>query len=686
MILPGRKEWIFSVKAFIGAMSAVYIAFQIDLSRPVWAMLTAYIVAQPLAGMVQSKAVYRAIGTVIGSALAIVVVTEFINAPELMTLILALWVALCVYVTVLEKSPRSYMLMLSGYTVVIIASQSVTTPDLIFDTALSRCEEILLGIGCAILANNLIFPQRVGPVLLARLDSWLQDAVKLTRGVLNGMGDKAEADRDFARLTSDAIALDALRFHAVYDTPKLRAAENVIIALRHRMQNLLPLLVGVQDRGITLRLRSPAVYDQAAPLLRRTAAWLDDPKGTPSSAADIQLDLAAAMPSDLDIRKSWDQLLLRTILQRLSDIISAWGECYGLRRNIDSISRDQPPVSGPARIAVHRDHLVAALSGMAAAVSVGLTGLFWMFTGWPHGSVAMMMSAVGASIFSAQDDPGPVVVRFLYLSIPAAMIAGVYEVAIFPAFSDFPMLVLVLAPTYLILGAFLAIPAYAPSMMPLLLGATGILSISNTLPIDFENFVNGAVAQVFGLGISAIVLMLMRRLGTDWAAARLMGAVRRDLVRIAAGDPTLRQAEFESRMTDRLAELVPRLAGSEAKRHQVMTDAQAGYRLGLNMLALQQIRPDLPGTVGPAVTELLRALQRYFSIVIPDQAKINDLVGQHDLVMRLIAQADVSATTTQALIILGGMRHSLLIHNSLNESVTKAVSQFVDPLVEGQPA
>ena len=47
-------------------MLAYWIALRIGLTRPYWAVTTSYIVAQPLAGAVLSKAVFRLIGTVLG--------------------------------------------------------------------------------------------------------------------------------------------------------------------------------------------------------------------------------------------------------------------------------------------------------------------------------------------------------------------------------------------------------------------------------------------------------------------------------------------------------------------------------------------------------------------------------------------------------------------------------------------
>jgi uncharacterized membrane protein YccC len=48
-----------SVKTFVAAMLALYIAFRLNLSQPNWSVTTVYVVSQPFAGMVLAKSLYR---------------------------------------------------------------------------------------------------------------------------------------------------------------------------------------------------------------------------------------------------------------------------------------------------------------------------------------------------------------------------------------------------------------------------------------------------------------------------------------------------------------------------------------------------------------------------------------------------------------------------------------------------
>jgi uncharacterized membrane protein YccC len=150
---------IFSVNCYIATILTMFIAFSLDLKSPGWAMTTVYLTSQPLSGVLRAKAVYRTIGTFIGGAAMVAIVPNLVNAPELTTLAIVLWVALCVFVSLLDRTPRSYMFVLSGYTAALIGFPSVLEPGTVFDTAVSRVEEITLGVVCAAIVHSLIFPK-----------------------------------------------------------------------------------------------------------------------------------------------------------------------------------------------------------------------------------------------------------------------------------------------------------------------------------------------------------------------------------------------------------------------------------------------------------------------------------------------------------------------------------------------
>jgi uncharacterized membrane protein YccC len=148
-------------------MLAVYIASQLDLQRPHWAMLTVYLTSQPFVGALRSKALFRIIGTVLSASVAVILVPAFVDEPLLLSVAVVGWAGLCLYVSLLDRTPRSYAFMLAGYTAMTIAFSSVATPDAVFTTALARIEEIALGIACATIVHGVLFSRDIFPLVTA---------------------------------------------------------------------------------------------------------------------------------------------------------------------------------------------------------------------------------------------------------------------------------------------------------------------------------------------------------------------------------------------------------------------------------------------------------------------------------------------------------------------------------------
>ncbi|MFC7607533.1 FUSC family protein [Teichococcus aestuarii] len=164
---PARADWLYSARSFAAAALALLVAFGLDLPRPYWAMATVYIVAQPFAGALRAKALWRLVGTLCGGAFSILVLPNLAGAPPLLLLALALWIGACLAASFYDPTPRAYAFMLSGYTAALICFPIVEQPQAVFDTAVSRMLEIGLGILCAWLMHGVLFPRRGVPRLLA---------------------------------------------------------------------------------------------------------------------------------------------------------------------------------------------------------------------------------------------------------------------------------------------------------------------------------------------------------------------------------------------------------------------------------------------------------------------------------------------------------------------------------------
>src|SRR6516165_10964131 len=190
-MLPSGRDWIFSAKTFVAAMLALWIALRMGLDRPYWAMATTYIVAQPLTGAMRSKAAYRFYGTILGAIATLVLIPNLADAPVLLIAALSLWIGGCIYFAVLDRTPRSYVFLLAGYSVALIGFPLVDAPGTVWDVVLARVEEITVGIVCTTVIGTIVFPMPLGPALTARLDGWIRNAADWTVGVLSGAPESA---------------------------------------------------------------------------------------------------------------------------------------------------------------------------------------------------------------------------------------------------------------------------------------------------------------------------------------------------------------------------------------------------------------------------------------------------------------------------------------------------------------
>ncbi|OYU35684.1 FUSC family protein [Novosphingobium sp. PASSN1] len=190
---------------------------------------------------------YRVVGTIVGAAVSVALVPRLVAWPELLCAELSLWLGGCLAISLLDGSPRSYVLMLPGYTATLIAFPAVDRPEAIFDIAAARVTEIVLGIACGALLHSVLWLRSVAEALLPRLRGWLADARKWHDDIM-AQEQPGLVERDRHQLAADAIECTLLATHVPFDTSHWREATGTLQALLRRMLLVLPVLSGLADR------------------------------------------------------------------------------------------------------------------------------------------------------------------------------------------------------------------------------------------------------------------------------------------------------------------------------------------------------------------------------------------------------------------------------------------------------
>lgn len=609
MSLPSWRDWLFSGKAFLASMLALYIALAFDLPRPYWAMAAVYVVANPLAGATSSKGLYRALGTLIGAAAAVFFVPLFVNAPEMLSLVVALWTGCLLYISMLDRTPRSYVFMLAGYSLPLIALPEVNTPGAIFDVALARSEEIIIGITCASVVGAVVFPTSVGTALSARISTWLDDAAGWAGEILRGEGALPATPLRRQKLAADIGGLDLIISQLSYDAAT-RDATRHARELRGRLLMLLPLLSSLADRLHALQDAEGRLPPDLSALLVRAAEWLTQDRGDAPDRTDALIaEIAALRPQG---PADWQELILASALDRLREIVELWSDCLGLRAAIEKGGHAGAwhPRFRHRRVvarARHYDYGLLLFSAGSCVLATLVISAFWIASGWANGASAAMMCAIACSFFAAMDRPAPFIRMMTFWSAASLVVSGIYLFGILPFVHDFEMLVLVFAPPFLLLGLLIPRPQYNMLAMLLAVNTASFVALQNRYGADFTVFANEGLAAVTGLGFALAWTILTRPFGAELAARRLVRAGWADLAETAEGAHRQDQARLAGRMLDRLGQLVPRLATIE-DRELAKVDGFADVRVGFNILELQKVRRRLDPAGRAAVETVLEGV------------------------------------------------------------------------------
>jgi uncharacterized membrane protein YccC len=653
------REIIFTLKTFAGAMLAMFISFLLDLEKPSWAILTAYIVAQPFAGMVQSKALYRVAGTLAGGVVAVAALGNLSSSSTILALVLALWLGICVYFAVLDRTARSYAFMLAGYTASIIVFPAVDTPAAIFDIAVSRCEEIIIGIICAVVANQVIFPQSAGAALQHRIDSWMGDARQWIVNVLQqkSQGEAALAEQN--NLITQSLLVNTLQEHAAYDTPILRSLKAWIYDLQRRVHSVMGVLNSIEDRLSILRRERPDLLTGKSSLLQRVVDYIaSDPQPDPTVRDQLFADIEHASSTDPQVLQDSHLLLLTTVIDRLKDLMRFWDECRFLHR---MIAERRPAPRPPSPLAVHRDHLMALLAAMAAAIAILVCNAFWVYSAWPSGAGAVIMAGVLCSLFAAADNSAELTVKFFNGTVIGTVIAVVFVLFLLPPINGMVPLMAVLSLFYLPCGVMLASTRQAPAALPIILAFTTTVVIQNNYTMPFDSFLNNGIANILGIAAAAIVLRLFRSIGSDWIIRRLIDATRRDLARVAVADRGFERPSFESRMFDRLNGLLMRRRPG-LEQQDIIRGSLAALRVGLNLFLFQTVEGNLSLTARRSARLARADLARLFHRGQSSFQQLEQVAALLQATVNDIAIDPLTAETKQAVLALGGIRLLLLGH------------------------
>src|SRR5262249_35325410 len=346
------------------------------------------------------------------------------------------------------------------------------------------------------------------------------------------------------RIAADITELYTLGTSLRFDTSPRRPVMGSLRAFDRRVVELLPVVGAIEDRLAVLR-GIGSLDAKLSRLLTDVYDWLElEVPGDSRRTAELRAACAAAAPS-VGPQSRWADLVTVNITVQLDELIQSWQACLDFAAYLAEPAqtpsadiRAAAAQSGPNPMPTAPGF--ALLSALAAAVAMSICAFFWIATAWPEGASAIAFAAVASTLFASLDDPTPTIrtiVALLALCIPVVI---VYQFFVLPAIDGFVLLCAVLGFVLIPAAIMMAIPAYAPIGLALAFGFTVELSLQPTYTADFATILNSNSAFVLGGVAALVVTRLMRVIGTEASARRIIRATYRDLADLAEGAPVTR--------------------------------------------------------------------------------------------------------------------------------------------------
>lgn len=644
-LAEARGDWMTGLKRFVRSNSfryalalwlatvfALLAAFIIQLEPAQWAGITVWIMFIQVPRLNYSKIIWWSFGTIVGALMAVILTVFFNQAPEVLVLFLALWLAVCSATSTLVTSFRAYGWVLAGYTCAIVAMSAVDHPDEIFRLAVTRVSAIFIGMTSAIIFMTILLPtHRHWRDTLYQLRKHLEATVQqAARALEAGPGRIPQftwrhlVDR-ISTLEHTLDLTTAESADARVRTPQARSLVATLFDLLAKAQAIevhLSRPGAVQPVSETARLLAESRNLLLAFSSNLSVTPEEEQIKTPLKKIKALRERVSATQASLTrvIAGNETSALItnRFLLDRLDEVLSEFALAM----------QDWAGLSGEwtarreTRLSVHTDYVTALIYGTRMFLAVTLAGVFWWLSEWPSGPTLVLFTAVVCSLLSLLDQAPRLGFPFLKSAVFCAIMAYVETFWLLPAGEGFFVLALML-------GLFLLPAAYAYRHPRLVGGAVvsmlifyGLSTPSNPMSYDIVAFLNNGIALLCATAWGFYIFHAVASLGPAARQFWLLRAMRWELAHPEKSGSILSEQAWTSRTFDRLRLL--HRAGAETPGGNDLLEAEnemlVGLQLGLRQKRLnahlqdQSLAPEIRAAVVGTLHEF-REISRHANVL-----------------------------------------------------------------------
>ena len=620
-------RWIFVFKSILAALLALWLSMRFQLEQPRLAMITVFIVMRPQTGMVLTKSLYRIGGTIAGIMVSFLLVSLFAQEHVLFLLGLALWVGICTAGAAFFRDFKAYGFVLAGYSAALAGLMAAPQPNAFFSLTVTRLSEVTLGILCAGIVNDIIFPRRLSDQITANVQNRYGEFMTFVRKSLSGTASRKELEALQLKLVGNVLALESIRSAAILEDPEVRsrdlklrklnsefmAASTTFYSFHQTLQRLtkndtpageaLTELYNSLGQTLAAAEGAPRSADAARNAARRIAAF----------RAILSRKVAAVKKDAPTLSDSQNAVDFETAIELLHRFLH---ELHAYTRSYATLPEKEegPKPPDDIRFATHTDPVTALLAGVKAFVSVLLVSMFWVFSAWPYGASALSFVAVTSALFGSAPDQYRSVRHMTMGHGSGYVVAVLFACFVMPLLDGFTLFAAALVPFLMIGSYIITYPRWIAIGTGYVVFFCAMLNPTNPMVFNPMGIINEGSAALLGTAIAGLVFTLVPATGA-WYKRRMAGQIRRQVVMACIDPITGLVNRFESGTYDLLHKLgaTKHLADDNNQRlvAWIFTVREIGR-------AVIHVREDaamipMPHQLSDKVQESIRSTARLFS-------------------------------------------------------------------------
>ena len=640
-VKDNREPWLFVFKAMLSLYLATGLAMLLELPSPMTSMLTVVVVMNSQSGMVMAKSFYRILGTVMGTVASVTLVAMFAQQPQILITAIALWSGMCAAGALMFKGFRGYTFVLGGYTVAMITLPVLNNPHAIFDVAIHRFFEVVLGLGVTTLVFDGLFPRQLRGEVKKQVEANIGNLLAELRHTLSEGQHSKHALAIYRDTTTDAVNFEDLLANAKFEGPWLSSVSR---PLRLSNYYYLEAITHLQTLQRLKQRLTDSAPDCIATISKLTGPLLGilESEGDKAQMLDRlhryseQLQTSSGKVPDTN-KKASNELATAVIL--IEKITKSLTLC--LRAFLVASKRRHSDIAGLAKVKFSGvfDPAIAWLTFFRTFLVTEVVGLLWVNSHWQAGAIAVFIVVALSMMLAPLPNP-MAAVKMAAVGHSIGPFLALSCFVMLPTFTTYPMFVIGTAPYVLGMFYIATLPGGIGLAIPLLMGFLVALNIGPVVSLDYTRFFNEMLAAILGVITACSGFLLMPKVTGSKAQYQRYLNMLWESVRMAGlhSERGLAQ-KVRSRNSEITVQMSQHFAAKPEELERFLAAALMVNELCYTVIALREDlkHPALPTQEKAEIRELMTLINQFFgegkcsqTYLMSMQARVADLLHEPD--------------------------------------------------------